>query len=165
MSERYCTSIKEHAESHNEGPFDVCQSTRIEALEFALAEADEQVGITRLERDLFAKQTSVLRIKLDCRSAQLEVINEMYEKAAVERDALKDIINSDKTTLDACRVTIDALRAENEKHQEIFSWLLGENGEFPESTPGKRYGFRTELRKRLAQSLLSGSNKSCEGGK
>lgn len=59
----------------------------------------------------------------------------------------------------------DTLRAENEKHQEIFSWLLGENGEFPESTPGKRYGFRTELRKRLAQSLLSGSNKSCEVGK
>lgn len=34
-------------------------------------------------------------------------------------------------------------------HEAIFRWLLGEDGDFPESQPGRRYGFRTELRARL----------------
>lgn len=43
-----------------------------------------------------------------------------------------------------------ALSQVEKKYQSIFAWLLGEEGDFPESEPGKRYGFRSELRKRLA---------------
>lgn len=44
----------------------------------------------------------------------------------------------------------DEVRKVVEKtYDPIFKWLLGENGDFPESEPGKRYNFRTELRKRL----------------
>lgn len=44
---------------------------------------------------------------------------------------------------------IEKLNSSIAKYREIFKWLLGESGEFPESIPRKRYGFRTELRKRL----------------
>lgn len=39
----------------------------------------------------------------------------------------------------------------NAKHDEIYKWLLGESGDFPLSEPGKRYNWRTELRRRLAE--------------
>lgn len=45
--------------------------------------------------------------------------------------------------------TLSSLRAEHDAHASIFRWLLGEEGEFPESLPGRRYNFRTELRARL----------------
>lgn len=35
------------------------------------------------------------------------------------------------------------------KHESIFKWLLGEEGNFPLSEPGKRYNFHTELREKL----------------
>lgn len=42
------------------------------------------------------------------------------------------------------------LNSRLEAHKEIFSWLMGETGSFPPSEAGKRYAFRSELRKRLA---------------
>jgi hypothetical protein len=42
-----------------------------------------------------------------------------------------------------------ALARQGAAYDEIFLWLLGEAGDFPESAPGRRYGFRTELRARL----------------
>lgn len=48
------------------------------------------------------------------------------------------------------RIAKATAEAEEKKYNEIFSWLLGENGDFPVSVPGNRYNFRTELRQRIA---------------
>lgn len=40
----------------------------------------------------------------------------------------------------------EALHAE---YDEIFKWLLGESGDFPQSVKGARYNWRPELRNRL----------------
>lgn len=39
---------------------------------------------------------------------------------------------------------------EREKYDEIFAWLLGEKGDFPNLAEKPHYRFRTELRARLA---------------
>lgn len=36
------------------------------------------------------------------------------------------------------------------QYEEIFSWLLGENGNFPDLSQKPHYSFRSELRKRLS---------------
>lgn len=46
------------------------------------------------------------------------------------------------------------------KETEIFNWLLGLGGDFPASEPGKRYGFRTELRKKLLDAGYSFDSES-----
>jgi hypothetical protein len=38
-------------------------------------------------------------------------------------------------------------------HVGVYRWLLGYE-DFPESLPGKRYGWRTELRKRMPEGTL-----------
>lgn len=59
--------------------------------------------------------------------------------------------------------SLPEMRRQLAAHEEIFAWLLGERGEFPESVPGKRYGFRSELRKRLAASRVPLSDPSAHG--
>lgn len=55
---------------------------------------------------------------------------------------------------------IDALitlfREQEAKHQEIYSWLLGENGIFPISEAGRRYNWRDELKKRISELTKKG---------
>lgn len=41
------------------------------------------------------------------------------------------------------------------QYEDIFKWLLGENGEFPNVMDKPHYAFRTELRRRLT-SLQTG---------
>lgn len=53
----------------------------------------------------------------------------------------------------------EAIEKTEKKYAEIFSWLLGESGDFPRSEPGKRYGFRTELRQRLSLIGEKGADK------
>lgn len=55
-----------------------------------------------------------------------------------------------KAELDDVRSRLRLLESEREAHLSIFRWLLGEEGEFPESLPGRRYNFRSELHQRLA---------------
>lgn len=45
------------------------------------------------------------------------------------------------------------------KETEIFNWLLGLSGDFPPSEPEKRYGFRSELRKKLLDAGYSFNEK------
>lgn len=58
------------------------------------------------------------------------------------------------TTLDKINLVLayaDEIRRECAgKYESIFKWLLGEDGDFPESVPGHRYNWRGELRIRLA---------------
>ena len=46
-------------------------------------------------------------------------------------------------------------REEQEKYANVFNWLLGEDGDFPPSEPGRRYNWRGELKTRLATILQS----------
>lgn len=38
---------------------------------------------------------------------------------------------------------------DRKKYDQIFKWLLGKNGDFPDLSQKPHYSFRTELRKRL----------------
>lgn len=53
----------------------------------------------------------------------------------------------------------EAIEKTEKKYAEIFNWLLGESDDFPRSEPGKRYGFRTELRQRLSLIGEKGADK------
>jgi hypothetical protein len=57
--------------------------------------------------------------------------------------------NQALSQIDTSLIADEVLKVVKEKYDPIFKWLLGENGDFPESEQGKRYNFRTELRKRL----------------
>lgn len=43
-----------------------------------------------------------------------------------------------------------AVAGERERYAEIFAWLLGEGGDFPDLSQKPHYSFRTELRKKLS---------------
>jgi len=70
--------------------------------------------------------------------------------AGKERAVLRNEIRGRILASRKLRSDLATARAERNEHLEIFAWLLGESGEFPESKPGARYNFRSELRKRLA---------------
>ncbi len=44
----------------------------------------------------------------------------------------------------------EGAREREKKYADIFSWLQGLNGDFPDLSQKPHYSFRTELRKRLA---------------
>ena len=68
----------------------------------------------------------------------------------------------DKTAKAESSITAYITKRE-QKYQEIFTWLLGENGEFPESEKGKRYNWRPELRNRLKALQNSQADESNRG--
>lgn len=59
--------------------------------------------------------------------------------------------NATQAILDLIEQT--CLEAE-QQHIEVYLWLLGRNGGFPKSEPGKRYNWRTELRERIPKRTL-----------
>jgi hypothetical protein len=64
------------------------------------------------------------------------------------------VANAIAAALQECELAAYAAQPRSQSEDaviSIFRWLLGEEGEFPESLPGKRYGFRSELRKRLEE--------------
>lgn len=75
---------------------------------------------------------------------------------ASKQDELEKLLRSTegKPYSEAVQILLDWHEKDTNKqiaaYDEIFKWLLGESGDFPRSEPGKRYGFRTELRARLA---------------
>ena len=73
-------------------------------------------------------------------------------------DALLSGVAALRTELALRDGMIDSLRAELAAYDDIFAWLLGERDEFPESLPGRRYGFRSELRERLNTVRASGED-------
>lgn len=80
--------------------------------------------------------------------------------AGGEREALAQEISARWVTIDLSKARgladfiLERIQAaqtiEAKKHEDIYKWLLGEAGDFPVSEPGKRYGWRIELRQRLA---------------
>lgn len=168
MSERYCTTIKEHCESHNERPFDVCQSTRIEALESANVKLQ---GTNTLLNEQLAetKELSELRLKSE----------QKYVWENLDLRKRRDLNETHILNLETER---DTLRAENVKASKMLSdcaaknhtlfSLCGELVETLKSAKGyiiqrQHIGSDTEkiveeLSKKYfhAQSLLSGGGKA-----
>jgi hypothetical protein len=87
-----------------------------------------------------------------------EVIKKIHELLAYYGDAVDthgwEVDEFDETVTalnNLIAQEINKARSQlEEQYNDIFMWLLGEKGDFPESIPGKRYGFRTELRAKLA---------------
>lgn len=46
-----------------------------------------------------------------------------------------------------------------EIHDEIYTWLLGLGGDFPQSEPGKRYNWRSQLREKIPKDMLYSINR------
>lgn len=78
---------------------------------------------------------NTLRESIDDFIAEVEQGNQTHEEA----------------TEQAMQAFTAAMETERKQYDEIFKWLLGESGDFPESLPGTRYNWRPELRKRLAE--------------
>jgi hypothetical protein len=75
-------------------------------------------------------------------------MNEMgVQQGAISEN--KYLFTLDQTKQAILTHEIEMLTARDNQHQEIYDWLLGESGDFPASEPGKRYGFRTELRRKI----------------
>ncbi len=66
------------------------------------------------------------------------------------RDALNPAEKEWRAELLSLRDEVIALREQVDRQKAVFQWLLGEDGDFPQSEPGHRYNWRIELRKRLA---------------
>lgn len=60
---------------------------------------------------------------------------------------LDDFQSDWSSTIDAIMLIVEEVE---QQYDDIFSWLLGENGDFPISEKGKRYNWRSELRQRLS---------------
>ena len=73
---------------------------------------------------------------------------EELKKMQCSNDSCKAFSEYELEQLTKTLTEIDkqAREEEGKKYSEIFKWLLGESGDFPQSEKGKRYGFRTELR-------------------
>lgn len=84
----------------------------------------------------------------------LDTIDEILKKHDDNRFAHGEIANR-KFSIQA----IESLLVERESnHVEIYKWLLGYY-DFPESQPGKRYNWRTELRAKLPEHIKAQLNK------
>lgn len=70
-----------------------------------------------------------------------------------ELDPLYQSVKGFCITEEAARNLVKFINARDKEidrqYDDIFKWLLGENGDFLQSEPGKRYNWRSELRKRL----------------
>ena len=89
--------------------------------------------------------------------AQVAMYRRLYDLDRVADDPEHTAIEfGDASALNAIldsheqlRSDLATARAETLEARRIFAWLLGEEGEFPTSEPGRRYGFRSPLREKL----------------
>lgn len=113
-----------------------------EALIKLLIELDNIVFIS--ERDSVTDKMKFLHPKIEDQEAVIVI------KGRFDREDLKKVLFSQDFINQAIE---EALKSRDkkliERYQDIFSWLLGENGEFPNLSQKPHYRFRTELRERL----------------
>ncbi len=65
----------------------------------------------------------------------------------------KEIVNKFRHSLTQMREETrrETLEEIENKYKDIFDWLLGQNGDFPNLAEKPHYSFRTELRERLSR--------------
>lgn len=95
----------------------------------------EKLNYMKQDIENIIKKNLPMKYELSDENYDLKQIHISYN------DAIDDI--------DTSLIADEVLKVVEKTYDHIFKWLLGENGDFPESEPGKRYNFRTELRKRL----------------
>lgn len=79
---------------------------------------------------------------------EAEIVESIFPKGCQERG--KAILMNAKLHV----AFYDALAENNQRVIDIFKWLLGMGDDFPASEKGKRYAWRTELRKKLPKDIL-----------
>ena len=89
----------------------------------------------------------------------MQDIKQQEDLLSRELDVLENAISDENRELAICsreevwkkidRLISLVVEQEKEKYKEIFEWLLGEKGDFPDLSQKPHYSFRTELRERL----------------
>lgn len=81
------------------------------------------------------------------------LVEKMKAKYPQDLEGLEPALTSDIAEIVLEVLAAETLKAREEveqKYADIFAWLLGEKGDFPNVTDKPHYSFRTELRKRLS---------------
>lgn len=86
---------------------------------------------------------------------KIEVINELVHKECLK--CHKEVTNNPAIYCNSCfqnartKSHQAGVEEERRKNKDIFDWLLGEKGDFPDLSQKAHYSFRKELRKKIAK--------------